>query len=124
MAESVECAREQGKFWELQKLLYANIDSVSMADLYVYAKRAGVKNTRRFQKCLKERKYKERVLDDLKEGMKLGIRGTPTFILGTYDADTRLVHGELLSGAVSEKKFKEVFEEYLSRSRAEASLSQ
>jgi len=27
MAESVECAREQGKFWELQKLLYANTDS-------------------------------------------------------------------------------------------------
>jgi glutaredoxin len=24
MAESVECAREQGKFWELQKLLYAS----------------------------------------------------------------------------------------------------
>ncbi|HIB43849.1 MAG TPA: hypothetical protein EYO37_07785, partial [Nitrospina sp.] len=83
MAESVECAREQGKFWELQKLLYAGGDSVSRAKLHQYAKKAGVKNARRFQTCLKERKYKDRVLDDLKEGMKLGIRGTPTFILGT-----------------------------------------
>ena len=124
MAESVECAREQGKFWELQKLLYVDSDSVSRAKLHQYAKKAGVKNARRFQTCLKERKYKERVLNDLKEGMKLGIRGTPTFILGTYDKDTRVVHGELMSGAVSEENFKEVIEKYLSISRAEASLAQ
>ena len=54
--------------------------------------------------------------------MKLGIRGTPTFILGTYDTDTRTVHGELLSGAVSEEKFKKAIEKYLSVSRAEANL--
>ena len=123
MAESVECAREQGKFWELQKLLYAS-GSVSRAKLHQYAKKAGVRNIDRFKTCLKERKYKDRVLDDLKEGMKLGIRGTPTFILGTYDTDTRVVHGELLSGAVSEEKFKEAIEKYLSTSRAEASLVQ
>ena len=54
--------------------------------------------------------------------MKLGIRGTPTFILGTYDADTLTVHGELLSGAVSEEKFKKVIEKYLAASYAEANL--
>lgn len=124
MAESVECARDQGKFWELQKILYASTDSVSRAKLHQYAKKAGVKNIRRFQSCLKARKYKARVLNDLKEGMKLGIRGTPTFILGTYNADTRTVHGELLSGAVSESKFKETIEKYLSISRAEANLVQ
>ena len=56
--------------------------------------------------------------------MKLGVRGTPAFILGAYDTDARMVHGELLSGAVSEEKFKEVFEKYLSTSRAEVSLPQ
>jgi len=123
MAESVECARDQGKFWELQKLLYAS-DSVSRAKLHQYAKKAGVRNIDRFKTCLKERKYKDRVLNDLKEGTKLGIRGTPAFILGAYDTDARMVHGELLSGAVSEEKFKEFFEKYLSTSRAEASLPQ
>jgi hypothetical protein len=44
--------------------------------------------------------------------------------LGTYDTDTRVVQGELMSGAVSEEKFKEVIEKYLSTSRAEASLAQ
>ncbi len=124
MAESVECARDQGKFWELQKLLYAEKDTVSRARLHQYAKKAGVKNTHRFQVCLKERKYKERVLNDLKEGTEIGIRGTPAFILGIYDAETSVVHGELLSGAVSEEKFKKAIEKYLSTSRAEASLAQ
>ena len=124
MAESVECAREQGKFWALQKLLYDDRGPFSRAKLHQYAKKAGVKDLQRFQNCLKERKYKDRVLNDLKEGMRLGIRGTPTFILGTYDKENRIVHGELMSGAVSLEKFKEVIEKYLSISRAEASLAE
>ena len=124
MAESVECAREQEKFWALQKLLYDNKDPFSQAKIHRYAKNAGVKDLQKFQSCLKERKYKDRVLNDLKEGMRLGIRGTPTFILGTYDKENRVVHGELMSGAVSVEKFKEVFEKYLSISRAEASLAE
>jgi predicted DsbA family dithiol-disulfide isomerase len=123
MAESVECARDQGKFWELQKILYDSVEKIPQKNLYKYAKKSGVKDIRRFQTCLNERKYKDRVLNDLKEGMQLGIRGTPTFILGAFDKDTRVVHGELLSGAVSEKKFKEVIEKYLSIARAEASLA-
>ncbi len=123
MAESVECARDQGKFWELQKILYDSVEKIPKKNLYKYAKKSGVKDIRRFQTCLNERKYKDRVLNDLKEGMQLGIRGTPTFILGAFDKDTRVVHGELLSGAVSEKKFKEVIEKYLSIARAEASLA-
>lgn len=123
MAEAVECARDQGKFWQLQKLLYNNSNPVSRANLHQFAKKAGVKNIRRFQTCLKERKYKSRILLDLKDGMKLGIRGTPTFILGTFDTDTRTVHGELMSGAVSEEKFKKAIEKYLSISSAEANLA-
>ncbi len=123
MAESVECARDQGKFWELQKLLYDSVDKIPKENLHQYAKKAGVENIRRFKTCLNKRKYKDRVLNDLKEGMQLGIRGTPTFILGAFDKDTRVVHGELLSGAVSEEKFKEAIEKYLYKSRAEASLA-
>ena len=124
MAESVECARDQGKFWELHKLLYTNTGKAQSSNLDQYAKKAGVRNIQRFKDCLKEGKYKDRVLNDLNEGMKLGIRGTPTFILGAYDPDTRTVHGELLSGAVSGEKFKQAIEKYLSISRAEANLAQ
>ena len=123
MAESVECARDQGKFWELHKLFYSIDGPMVSTKLDKYAKKAGVSNLKRFKACIKDGKYKSRVLDDLNEGMKLGIRGTPTFILGAYDLDTHTVHGELLSGAVSGEKFKKVIEKYLSISQAEANLA-
>ncbi|MCH8158192.1 MAG: thioredoxin domain-containing protein, partial [Nitrospinae bacterium] len=123
MAESVECARDQGRFWELQKLLYEHSGPVQRSNLHQYAKRAGVPSMRRFQTCLKERKYKGRILKDLRDGMKLGIQGTPTFILGTFDPETGTVSGELMSGAVSEEKFSRAIEKYLSITRAEANLA-
>jgi predicted DsbA family dithiol-disulfide isomerase len=79
-------------------------------------------NLRQFRTCVQERKYKNRVLNDYRDGIKLGIRGTPTFILGTFDPDTRTVSGDFMSGAVSEEKFSQVIEKYLSVSRAEARL--
>ncbi len=42
MAESVECARDQGKFLELQKLLYNSSGQASRTNLHQFAKKAGV----------------------------------------------------------------------------------
>ena len=58
----------------------------------------------------------------MREGARLGIQGTPTFILGLYDLENGTVSGEMFSGAVSSDKFVEVIEKYLSLSRAEAKL--
>ena len=111
---------------EVKNFINSNFLSTNIElkeEIYKYAKKAGVSNIQQFQTCLKDRKYKDRILDDLSDGMKLGVRGTPTFILGAYDADTHTVHGELLSGAVSEEKFKKAIEKYLSTSPAEANLA-
>jgi len=122
LAESVECARDQDRFWEFQKILYEHSSTIERTNIYPYAKKAGVMNLRQFRTCVQERKYKNRVLNDFRDGIKLGIRGTPTFILGTFDPDTRTVSGDFMSGAVSEEKFSQVIEKYLSISRAEARL--
>jgi len=122
MAEAVECARDQDRFWEFQKILYEHSNTIERTNIHLYAKTAGVMNLRQFKTCVQERKYKNRVLNDLRDGMKLGIRGTPTFILGTFDPDTRTVSGDFLSGAVSEEKFSQVIDKHLSIPRAEARL--
>ena len=125
LAEAVECARDQNRFWEMQSVLY-DIKDASFAfteiELIKLAKQAGVKNLKDFQTCWKKGKYKTRVAEDIREGARLGIQGTPTFILGLYDLENGTVSGEMFSGAVSSEKFVEAIEKYLALSRAEAKL--
>ncbi len=125
LAEAVECARDQNRFWEMQSVLYDINDAtfvLTEIQLIKLAKQAGVKNLKDFQTCLQKRTYKTRVAEDMREGARLGIQGTPTFILGLYDLENGTVSGEIFSGAVSSDKFVEVIEKYLSLSRAEAKL--
>jgi protein-disulfide isomerase len=125
LAEAVECARDQGKFWELQSILYEKSDdaqALTETDMIKLARQAGVKKLKDFQTCWKERKYKTRVTDDIRDGARLGIQGTPTFVLGLYDSESGTVSGEMFSGAVSQDKFVQAIEKYLALSRAEAKL--
>jgi predicted DsbA family dithiol-disulfide isomerase len=123
LAQAVECARDQNKFWELQKIFYENIsNSLDDKEILNMAKTSGVANIRDFEFCWRNGKYEERVQNDISDGVDLGIQGTPTFILGTYDSETRTVSGEMFSGAVSEEKFINVIEKYLSSTLTEAKL--
>ncbi len=125
LAQAVECARDQNKFWELQNLFYKNIsNSVNDKEVLGMAKLAGVENIRDFEFCWRNGKYAERVKNDIRDGAELGIQGTPTFILGAYDSVARTVSGEMFSGAVSEEKFVLVIEKYISSTRTEAKLNQ
>lgn len=124
LAQAVECARDQNKFWELQDLFYKNIsNAASDKEVIEMAKLAGVENMRDFEFCWRNEKYAERVQNDIRDGVDLGIQGTPTFILGAYDPETRTVSGEMFSGAVSEEKFVDVIEKYLASTRTEAKLN-
>ena len=53
----------------------------------------------------------------------MGIQGTPTFVLGSYDHESGTVSGEMFSGAVSEEKFFKAIEKYLALTGTEAKLS-
>ena len=125
LAEAVECARDQGRFWQLQSILYehtSDSQNLAEADIINLAKKAGVRELKDFQKCWKGRKYTTRVSDDVREGVRLGIQGTPTFVLGLYDPDSGTVSGEMFSGAVAEDRFVQAIEKYLALTRAEAKL--
>jgi protein-disulfide isomerase len=123
-AQAVECARDQDKFWQLQNWLYENlthaIDDVQVLEA---AQMVGVKNIDEFKSCWKKGKYKTRVEKDIRDGVEMGIQGTPTFVLGSYDHESGTVSGEMFSGAVSEEKFFKVIEKYLALTGTEAKLS-
>jgi protein-disulfide isomerase len=123
-AQAVECSRDQGRFWQLQSWFYENLThTISEAKVLEAAQIAGVKDIDEFKSCWKKGKYEKRVEKDIRDGVEMGIQGTPTFILGSYDYESGTVSGEMFSGAVSEDKFSKAIEKYLALTGTEAKLN-
>ena len=124
LAQAVECARDQNKFWQLQSWFYENLThAISEAQVLEAAETAGVKDIDEFKSCWKKGKYEKRVEKDIRDGAEMGIQGTPTFVLGSYDHESETVSGEMFSGAVSEDKFVKAIEKYLALTGTEAKLN-
>ena len=79
-AMATVAAHRQGKFWALYGLLFDNQDAITDATVLKFAKRAGL-DMKRFNKDLKDPAVKARVTQDVKEGDRAGVEGTPTIFL-------------------------------------------
>ena len=79
-AEAAECARNQGRFWEYHDMLFENQHSLGVSELQRYAKIMLI-NMDEFNKCFLGGQKTSKVEADFMEGIKLGIKGTPTFFI-------------------------------------------
>lgn len=88
-ADAAECANDQGKFWEFHDYLYKNQPPESDTSMYTTdtLTKAAVSlgmdgNT--FSSCLSNKTDDSKQAQDLADGQKAGVNGTPTtFINGT-----------------------------------------
>ena len=80
-AEAVECAAEQGKFWEAVDKLYAGQADLSVEALKRYAGELGL-NRSSFDQCLDSGETIRRIDQDLADGRALKVMGTPTWFIG------------------------------------------
>jgi len=103
-AEAAQCAHEQGKFWEYHDKLFANQRALGMNDLKKYAVDLGL-DVDKFNACLESHKYQADIAKDTAEGQKVGVTGTPAF----------LINGRFLSGAQPFVKFQAIIDDELSR---------
>jgi protein-disulfide isomerase len=104
-AEASECANDQGKFWELHDKMYQNQTALTVDNLKQYAKDLKL-NTSKFNTCLDNGTYAQKVKDEETQGTSYGVEGTPaTFVNGT-----------LVSGAVPYDSFKQVIDAALAAS--------
>jgi protein-disulfide isomerase/uncharacterized membrane protein len=86
-AYAVHCAGEQGKFWDLNALLFANQGRFSNADLTFMAGQVGVKQDV-WRECMAASSTQEAILADAMAGAKAGLMGTPAmFLRGTHGPD-------------------------------------
>lgn len=99
-AEAGECARQQGKFWELHTRLFANQQALADNDLLAHAKAVGL-DARRFQSCVVSGPVSARIRQDLEDGARAGVSGTPTMFLGTLEKDGQVRVLRRVVGAVS-----------------------
>lgn len=113
-AEAAECSGEQGKFWEMHDLLFANPKALSPDDLSKHAKTLGL-DMPKFQQCLESGKYASEIRKDMAEVQKAGITGTPAFLLGFIESDDKVKAVRKISGAQPFAAFKDAIDSMLSQ---------
>lgn len=84
-AKASEAASLQGKFWEMHDILYDKQEewgqSLNARDfLTTYANTLGL-NTAKFNKDIDDKAIEDKILSEYKEGISLGVQGTPTFFI-------------------------------------------
>ena len=79
------CAGNQGKYWEMHNIMFANQKALGVDDLKSFAASIGL-NSSEFDTCLDSKKYEKQINSNLATAAKLGVRGTPGFVLGLTDS--------------------------------------
>ncbi len=107
--EAAACADEQGKFWEYYEAIFTLPKAPEELDLSAIAQKVGLNGTR-FQECLKNGKQRKQIEEDLAEGARLGVQGTPTVF----------INDQSVNGAYPLEHFVEVVESALHPEKAKA----
>lgn len=79
-AEAAECAGEQGKFWEMSDLLFANQTHLQSKHLRDYADRLGL-DMAQFTAEMDDHVYLQRIREHIEGGKRSRVRGTPGFFV-------------------------------------------
>lgn len=79
-AEAAEAAREQGKYWEYVALMMRNQSALSVPKLKEYAGQLSLDRAK-FDAALDSGRFSDKVQRDMRDGMRLGVTGTPTLFV-------------------------------------------
>lgn len=118
-AEAGNCAADQGKFWEMHDLLFANQQKLEPAQLTEHAKTVGLDEAK-FKQCLDSGKYAPEIRKDLAEGGKAGVTGTPTTLIGLTQPNGKVKVLKAIRGAQQYANFKTMLDELLAPAKPEA----
>ena len=110
-ANAVECAKDQGKFWEFHDALYSaeikdgeeHNGNLNPALFKLLANQLGM-NAVSFSACLASNKYADKVQGDYNNALAAGVRSTPTIF----------INGQKIEGAVPFTNFKAIIDNFLS----------
>lgn len=85
-AHAALAAKKQGKYWEMEKLLFANQKALEDADLETYARKIGL-DLPKYRKDYADPKADEIIERDRAEADKQGLTGTPFILINGREFD-------------------------------------
>ncbi len=107
-SESAVAAGQEGKFWEMHNVLFANRRNLGTTSLKLHSKEAGV-NNKKFLDELVNGVYGWQVQDDLKEGINRGVKEIPAFFINDVPFTLKPTFANLsaaLDAAIKKSKSK------------------
>ncbi len=111
-ARAARCAGDQGKFWEMHDRLFAAQES-SGQEVSALAQTLGL-DAEKFNECLSTEKYLPNIQRSAAGARRMGIFGTPAFLIGTLSEDGGFVTvKKVLVGAETYDSIKTVLDELL-----------
>lgn len=116
-AEAAYCAGDQGKFWEMHDIIFANqtgenVGAFADRRLAAFAEQLEL-NMDEFNTCFNGSKYKDLIDEDMKNGIAANIKATPSFIM------TYTVNGEEKTALIEGAQTIDFFQQQIEAALAE-----
>jgi len=121
-SESAVAAGQEGKFWEMHNVLFANRRNLGTTSLKLHSKEAGV-NNKKFLDELVNGVYGWQVQDDLKEGINRGVKDIPAFFINDVPFTLKPTFANLsaaLDAALKKSKSKPAAKKTASKAKQRA----
>jgi protein-disulfide isomerase len=113
--EAVNCAGDQGKYWEMWERLFANPRQLAPADLVEHGKAVGADPVR-LKQCLDTGRHASAVKASVQEAVGLGASGTPIIFFGLTEPGSNTVKAvRVIRGAYPYDRFKQTIDGLLSQ---------
>ena len=121
-SESAVAAGQEGKFWEMHNVLFANRRNLGTTSLKLHSKEAGV-NNKKFLDELVNGVYGWQVQDDLKEGINRGVKEIPAFFINDVPFTLKPTFANLsaaLDAAIKKSKSKPAAKKPVAKAKQKA----
>ena len=79
-AEAALAAHAQGRFWDMNDIMFENMKALEVDKLEKYAEQIGL-DVAKFKADLSSDKYAAQVKAEMAEGQSAGVRGTPSVFI-------------------------------------------
>ena len=101
-SNAAACADEQGKFWQMHDMLFANQDrwngeatSSPKGALKGYAQAIGL-DVGKWEQCYDEQRYRSRIAANRAEAERRHVESTPTFVIGNKMVATAISYDQFM----------------------------